>query len=205
MLSPAPSPPGNPLGPTDPLPHRPRRVLVAGPSGAGKTTLVAAIARRLGLPAYELDALHHGPNWTPRPEFVADVEEFSARRQWAVEWQYGKVRRLLAERADTMVWLDHPKSLVMSRVIWRTVSRRVRGEQLWNGNVEPPLRNMFTDPENVVRWSWRTYREVGDQVRALLTHPDVGQLVIVRLRGQRQVETWLAGPLNAVAQRGDDE
>ncbi|MCP2261133.1 adenylate kinase [Streptoalloteichus tenebrarius] len=188
-----------PLGPDDPLPHRPRRVLVAGASGSGKTSLAREIARRLALPAHELDALHHGPNWTPRPEFVADVEAFSAEEQWVTEWQYSKVRRLLAERADTLVWLDHPRSLVMRRVVRRTVLRRIRREQLWNGNVEPPLHNIFTDPENVIRWSWSTYARTGESVRALMSDPALRHLVVVRLRGQRQVDAWLDGSLRAAA------
>jgi adenylate kinase family enzyme len=81
-----------PLGPTDPLPAA-RRILFAGCSGAGKSTLAAELAARLGLPYRELDALHHGPNWVPRPEFVADVTAFAATDAWISEWQYRAVRR----------------------------------------------------------------------------------------------------------------
>jgi adenylate kinase family enzyme len=41
-----------------------RRVAVIGVSGSGKTTVAGELAMRLGLPHVELDALHHGPNWT---------------------------------------------------------------------------------------------------------------------------------------------
>jgi adenylate kinase family enzyme len=57
----------------DPLPHRPRRILVTGCCGSGKTTLAAALATRLGVLHHELDAFFHGPGWVPRPTFVADV------------------------------------------------------------------------------------------------------------------------------------
>ncbi|MFL6095002.1 MAG: AAA family ATPase, partial [Blastococcus sp.] len=51
------------------LPAGVQRVLVAGSSGWGKTTMAAALAGVLGLPFTEIDALQHGPGWTPRPEF----------------------------------------------------------------------------------------------------------------------------------------
>ena len=48
-----------------------------GVSGAGKTTLAARLGRLLDVPHVEIDALFHGPGWTPREAFVADVDEVS--------------------------------------------------------------------------------------------------------------------------------
>src|SRR5512138_2189086 len=64
------------LGAADPLPHVPRRVLVAGTSGSGKTTLAARVAAVLGAPHIEIDSLFHGPGWTKRPSFDDDVVRF---------------------------------------------------------------------------------------------------------------------------------
>lgn len=43
----------------------PSRVLVIGSGGAGKTTLVTAIADRLGLPVVLLDQEFWRPGWEP--------------------------------------------------------------------------------------------------------------------------------------------
>lgn len=188
------------LSAASPLPSRPRRVVVAGTSGAGKTTLARRMAAILDLPHTEIDALFHGPNWAPRPEFMAEVEAFSAAERWVTEWQYGLARPLLAERADTMVWLDYPRRLVMRRVLQRTVSRRVKRTVLWNGNVEGPLWTVLVDKGHIVRWAWDTHHKTPARVRALLaagTH-----LVVVRLRGPLEAERWLAGPLRAAAREG---
>jgi adenylate kinase family enzyme len=182
-------------GATDPLPHRPRRVLVAGTSGAGKTTLAARIARILAVPHVELDALFHGPGWTPRATFEADVRRVSAEPAWVTEWQNRSVRPLLAGRADLMVWLDLPRPVVMRQVVHRTLLRRLRREVLWNGNVEPPLRTVLTDGEHVVRWAWSTHARTAPRViGALRERPD---LVVVRLRSHRESRGWLDGPLRA--------
>ena len=134
-----------------------RRVLVAGTSGSGKTTLAARIGDELGIEHVEIDALFHGRNWTPRATFLDDVERFSAGAAWVTEWQYSQVRPLLAQRADLVVWLDLPRHVVMRQVVARTVRRRRHREELWNGKVEAPLHEVFTDPEHIVRWAWATY------------------------------------------------
>ena len=188
------------LDPSQPLPRRPNRILVAGGSGAGKTTLARLISGELGVPHFEIDALHHGPNWEVREEFVSDVEEWTGKPAWVTEWQYRRTRSLLAARADLMVWLDLPRWLVLTRVSRRTVRRSVRREVLWNGNVEPPLRELFTDRDHVIRWAWRTHPEVFRQVHeAADSRPT---LPIVRLRSAREVNRWRTGPLRGAAEPG---
>ena len=176
------------------LPHRPRRVIVAGVSGTGKTTLAARIAVITGGPHTEIDGLFHGPNWVPQPEFADDVRAFIAADAWTTEWQYSSAREVLAERADLLVWLDLPfLRVTLPRVIRRTVRRRVRREELWNGNVEPPFHTLLTDREHIVRWAISTRRKYTERVPVLEhQHP---QLVVVRLRSQREVESWVTGAL----------
>ena len=185
------------IGFDDPLPRRPQRILVAGGSGCGKTTLARRIGDMLDLPHVEIDALFHGPRWTERETFEAEVVQFSDGPAWVTEWQYDRVRDVLADRADLMVWLDLPRSLVMQQVIRRTVRRRLRREVLWNDNVEPPLRTLFTDPEHIVRWAWSTYHRSAERIAALQRRrPD---LTIVRLTSRAGGERWVASALGAVA------
>jgi adenylate kinase family enzyme len=183
------------LGPGDPLPQRPERIPVAGTSGAGKTTPARAVAGVLGCSHVELDALHHGPGWTKRPQFEDDVARVAAGATWVSEWQYAAVRELLLERADLLVWLDLPRRVVMRRVIRRTMSRRIRREVLWNDNREPPFRTFLTDRDHIVRWAWRTHARTASRVMAASAiRPD---LVVVRLTTPAQVSAWMAGPLRA--------
>ena len=187
------------LGPADPLPRRPRRVLVAGTSGAGKTTIARRVAAVLGVPQVELDALFHGPGWTPRADFARDVHRFSAGPAWVTEWQYASVRTHLADRADLLVWLDLPRRRVMRQVVVRTLARRLLRRRLWNGNVEPPMGTFLTDPDHIVRWAWRTHARTAERVAEVRARrPDH---VVVRLGSAAEVRHWLRGPLGAAAQR----
>ena len=95
---------------------------------------------------------------------------------------------------DTVVWLDLPFwTTALPRLVHRTLRRRLKGEVLWNGNTEPPLRMFFTDPDHIVRWAIATGFKYWAKIRALET--TAPHITVVRLRSQQQVERWLAGPL----------
>lgn len=173
----------------DPPPEHPQRILVAGVSGSGKSTLARSLAALLGIGYTELDSLFHGPNWEPRAEFANDVENLTQEPTWVSEWQYSAVRRLLAQRADTLIWLDYPMPVSMVRLIRRTVRRRRQREELWNGNYEGPLWGIFTDPDHIIRWGWQTRNKLKALVPTL--ERKFPGLRVVRLRSPREADTWL--------------
>src|SRR5207248_4287543 len=90
-----------------------RRVSVIGGSSTGKTTVSRELARRLGVPHVELDALHHDAAWQEAPAEVlrerVDAALAAAPDGWVVDGNYhGKLGRSVLERADTVVFLDMP-------------------------------------------------------------------------------------------------
>lgn len=182
------------LSATDDIPVRPQRVIVAGASGAGKTHLAARIGLALRIPHIELDELHHGPGWTKRPTFEADVQRFAVSPQWVTEWQYSSVRPLLAERANLLVWLDLSLPRVMWQVTRRTVGRSLRQTAIWNGNVEPPLWTILRDRDHIIRWGWRTHEEARTRVVAVAAQQP--HLHVVRLGNRSEIEQWVGGALH---------
>lgn len=171
-------------------PAVPRRIAVAGTSGSGKTTLCRRLAESLGLPHTEIDSLFHGPDWQPRPAFLDDVRAVLARPAWVIEWQYASARPLIAARADLLVWLDPPTPVVMWQITRRTIARRLRREELWNGNREAPLRTLLTDPDHIIRWAWRTRRSLDRAIPELAR--ELPDLPIVHLRSRPDVDRWIA-------------
>lgn len=177
------------ISPEGPLPTDLNRVEVAGPSGSGKSWLASTLASAWDLPYVELDSLYHGPGWVPREQFVDDVTAFVARDQWVTEWQYSMIRPLIDARLDLMIWLDLPTHVVMRRVVRRTISRRIHRTVLWNGNVEPGLWTVLTQPDHVVRMSWKGRPKTAPRIAKLAQqYPD---LTIVRLRSQAQVQAFV--------------
>ncbi len=173
-----------------------RRVSVVGNSGSGKSRLARRIATSLGVAYVELDAIHHLPEWEPIDPvaFDAAVREVTAADGWVVDGNY---RRVVAEgpvweRADTVVWLDLPRRVVVRQVVLRTLRRVVSREELWNGNREP-LSNLWSwDPErSVVAWAWTRHHEYRARYDAAMRAPMYAHLAFVRLRSRREVRGWL--------------
>src|SRR5947199_1514175 len=110
------------------------RIAVVGTSGAGKTTLSARLAERLGHPHVGLAAFQHGPNWQQATvdELHARTEPATARDRWVCDGNYEAVRDLVWGRADQLVWLDYERPLVMARVIRRSVWRAITRKPMWN-------------------------------------------------------------------------
>jgi adenylate kinase family enzyme len=141
---------------------RPRRINVRGTTGVGKTTFAAELAHRLGVPHIELDALHHGPNWSePTPEdFRATVRDVMDRHPdgWVIDGSYdAKLGDMVTAEADGIVWLDLPLLVTMPRLWRRTLHRVFRNVELWNGNRET-WRDQFLSRQSIFIWSVIAHR-----------------------------------------------
>lgn len=166
-----------------------QRINVVGTSGSGKTTFAAELAARLGVPHVELDALHWLANWQEADarEMRERVARAAAAEQWVIDGNYSVSRDLVWARADTIVWLDLPRSVVTWRIVTRSLSRLIRRTEMWAGNRES-LRMLLTR-DSIIWWSVSTFgRRRRDYPRLLAAHP---HLQVVRLRTPRQADRWL--------------
>jgi adenylate kinase family enzyme len=172
-----------------------RRVSVVGNSGSGKSTLGRALAGRLGVPYVELDSIFHQPGWTEleAEEFRARVSDALAADGWVVDGNYrSRVGGIVRDRADTVVWLDYPRHVVMRRVVKRTVRRVVTREELWNGNREPFSNLWSLDKQtSIIAWSWQMHDKARHQYEAESTDPANAHLQWVRLRSPAEADRFL--------------
>ncbi len=171
----------------------PRRVAVMGSSGSGKTTFSRALATKLGAAYLELDALHWGPNWTQADEaaFRAGVDRGTSGERWVADGNYARSRDIVLGRADTVVWLDLPLRVCLTRILRRTARRARTQEELWSGNREA-WRRHFTR-ESLVWWLITTYREKRRRYEELFFRPDpeFPHLLVHRFRSSADAERWL--------------
>jgi adenylate kinase family enzyme len=104
------------------------RVVVLGPGGAGKSELSRELARRTGLPIVYLDPLFWRPGWKPGPrdEFRRALDEAVARERWIIDGNFLSAGDARFELADTVVFLDLPRTLCIARALKRLARDRRR-------------------------------------------------------------------------------
>jgi adenylate kinase family enzyme len=167
------------------------RVNVKGISGSGKSTFARELAERLGVPYLEIDAVHHGPNWTEASaeELQARVSEFmaAAPEGWVVDGNYeSKLGELVLGAADRIVWLDPPLQVALRR-LWRRTVQRIRGEvELWSGNRES-WRGGFWGRDSLFAWTLRSWA----RHRRQWPRRFAGDPRVVRLRSAAEARRWL--------------
>ena len=166
------------------------RVIVGGPSGVGKTTFARRLAQALDVPHVEMDAMYHGPNWEPIATFEADVQTLLREPAWVIDSHgYSSVRDFMWRAADTAIWLDYSRPVVLRRVLTRSARRAWRAEPIFNGNTETFAD--WLDPEHPVQWSMSKYNQRREDMRMRFAAPEFRPLRRVQLRSPAAADLWL--------------
>jgi len=104
------------------------RIVILGPSNAGKSTLAVALSEKLSIPAVHLDQLHHLPNtdWQPRPEaeFAALHDAAILEESWVMEGNYSRLMPQRLARATGAILITSNHWLRFSRYLKRTLINR---------------------------------------------------------------------------------
>jgi adenylate kinase family enzyme len=173
-----------------------QRISVVGSSGSGKTKIASAIAARLYVPHLELDSVYHQAHWTPLPatEFRARVAAYVAQPSWVIDGNYEApgVLDLVWQCADTVVWLDPPRGVVLWQVLSRSLVRGLARTELWNGNRERLGQLLRADPhENVVLWAMTRFDTLRDRYASRMRDPAWSHLTFHRLGSRAEQRTFL--------------
>jgi adenylate kinase family enzyme len=100
-----------------------RRILVVGSPGSGKSTLARRLAAKLKLPLVHLDFHFWRVGWEPadEPTFRNKVRELAAGPEWVMDGNYSRTFDVRMPRADTLVWLEYPRSTCFLRALGRAL------------------------------------------------------------------------------------
>lgn len=154
------------------------------------------------MPHIELDALNWGSNWTPVDEalFRRQVDAATSGDAWVVDGNYGGrgARGIIWPRADTVVWLDPPLTVILARLWRRSVGRIRSGEEIWGGNRET-FRNTFLSRDSLFVWALKTHRRRKRLYPEQLAKPEYAHLEAHRFTRASDAERWLAAQGRLVA------
>jgi adenylate kinase family enzyme len=168
-----------------------QKIAVFGLPGTGKTTLALRLAGLLGVPCHDLDRiLFTSHSALPLEEFRARTAALTETGGWVVDGNYAKLADVTWHRADTVIWLDYPLPLIVSRVTRRNL-RRLTGREPAPGGAFGWRRAFFSRKSvlaNAVRKDVRNRAKYADQLSGTA---DLGVRVL-RFRTPAQAEQWLS-------------
>lgn len=111
-----------------------RRIMILGPSNAGKSTLAVALGEKLGIPCHHIDSFRHLPHtdWEQRPaaQFHALHDAVVAEPEWILEGNYSEVMPQRLNRATSILVIDAPLLTRYRRYFVRTLFQKHRAGML---------------------------------------------------------------------------
>lgn len=171
------------------------RVAIIGSGGAGKSTLARKLGAATGLPVVHLDAEHWLPGWVepPRDQWRERVSTLATGERWILDGNYGGTMTERLERADTIVFVDLPRSVC----VWRAFKRST----LLRHRVRPDMAEGCEERIDLkfLKWIWDYPATRRPAILVALRQARATGKTVVRLRSQRQTDRWLARVSREVA------
>lgn len=154
----------------------PRRIVVLGRAGTGKTTFGRRLAASMGAPFLCLDELWaKGPQCTEA--FRTMLVAAHAQDRWVSDGNFAKVSfDLRLPRADLVIWLEAPRLVCAARAIRRVFGR---GEA-----------HRFARLGEVLAYIWR-FDLVNRPLIETLRAEHAPTAPVLRLASGREAEAWL--------------
>ena len=127
------------------------KIHIIGCSGSGKTYLANALAKKYNIPHFDLDDIQWDNNTegygTKRPleERNALLQEILNNNEWVVEGVYYAWVQQSFDEADIIYVLDMPRYLYKSRIIVRSIKRKL--------GIQQGKRETLKSVYNLLKWT----------------------------------------------------
>ena len=115
------------------------KIVVLGVSASGKSLFARRLSSHLNIPLTHMDAIMWEPGWNHvgNTKVREELQKVMANDSWIIEgWIEPKARKLVFDRADTIIYLDYPRLLVTWRYLKRWLKHRKAPRAELNGSPE---------------------------------------------------------------------
>ena len=166
----------------------PRKILVIGSGGAGKSTFARRLSEILGIDVVHLDALYWKPGWVEpsKEEWAETVRGVLKRDAWIMDGNYSGTLAERIDACDAVIFLDVPRTTCLWRVIQRSAMyRNATRPDMAEGCVERLSFEFFA-------WIWNYPKRSRPKVVKLLDSERAKEKA-VRLRTSSEVDRFLDG------------
>lgn len=127
------------------------KIHIIGCSGSGKTYLANALAKKYNIPHFDLDDIQWDNNaegyGTKRPleERNALLQKILNNNEWVIEGVYYAWVQQSFDEADKIYVLDMPRYLYKSRIIIRSIKRKL--------GIQQGKRETLKSVYNLLKWT----------------------------------------------------
>ena len=127
------------------------KIHIIGCSGSGKTYLANVLAKKYNIPHFDLDDIQWDNNaegyGTKRPleERNALLQEILNNNEWVIEGVYYAWVQQSFDEADKIYVLDMPRYLYKSRIIIRSIKRKL--------GIQQGKRETLKSVYNLLKWT----------------------------------------------------
>ncbi|MCM3741305.1 DNA topology modulation protein [Oceanobacillus luteolus] len=163
-----------------------KKVAIIGSGGAGKSTLARQLSEKIGIPVYHLDAILWKPNWvmTSKTEQRMIQNELITRESWIIDGNYGSTLDIRLNAADTIIYLDLPRTVCLYRAIKRRFQYRNRTRPDMAADCKEKLDMEF------LKWIWNYPKVKRPAILAMLKELSNEKNVII-LSSRKEIKRFI--------------
>lgn len=164
-----------------------KRIIIIGSGGAGKSTLARQLGEILKIEVLHLDKLYWRAGWIEpsSEEWEKKIEELLMADSWVMDGNFGGTMEMRLAACDTVVFLDLPRTICLSRVFKRWI-------KYWNTN-RPDMTEGCNEKIDLdmINWVWTFPKRAKPEIETRLKKFE-NEKKIIRLKSPKEVEGFLA-------------
>src|SRR5690606_36722339 len=103
-----------------------KKIVLIGSGGSGKSTLASKLGEKIKINVYHLDTLLWKPNWisVPKDAQINVQNDLVKTECWIIDGNYGGTMDIRLNAADTIIFLDTPRTICVYRAFKRLLKYR---------------------------------------------------------------------------------